>query len=203
MWSNLIVRMVPTVALCISPCAALLLAQVARDRLPGFADYKVNARFHGVPAKPRFTSPQELRPNRRASNDDRLPDLDERYRESVILDAQQGPNFAGRYTIAQWSCGTSCSSGVVVDARTGQLYRDLPYGTLVTSGNPDSKDHQYAGLSFRLDSSLLIAKGCFDMDERDSEGKPPDCDRRYYNWVPPRFKLLRRMPLPVPQYLKR
>ena len=185
MWCNLIVRVALTVGLCVSVCAVLLLAQVARDRLPGFMVYEVHARFQGALAKPRFTNPPELRPNHRISDDDLLPDLDERYRGSVSLDARQGPNFAGQHTIAQWSCGTSCSSSVVVDARTGQLYRDTPYGTLVTSGNPESKDHQYAGLLFRLDSSLLIVEGCFDVDERDSEGKPVDCNRSYYNWVPP------------------
>jgi hypothetical protein len=203
MWCNLIVRVVLRVGLCISVYAALLLAQVARDRLPVFMDYKVDARFQGAPAKPRFTNPPELRPNHRISDDDSLPDSDERYRGSVSLDARQGPNFAGQYTIAQWSCGTSCSSSVVVDERTGRLFRDTPYGTLVTSGNPESKDHQYAGLSFRLDSSLLIVEGCFDVDARDSAGKPADCNRSYYNWIPPRFTLLRRVPLPVPQYLKR
>lgn len=91
----------------------------------------------------------------------------------MIFDAQQGSNFAGHYTIAQWSCGYKLQLKCRRGCATGQLYRDTPYGILVTSGNPGSKDHHYAGLSFRLDSSLLIVEGCFDVDERDSEGQAP------------------------------
>ena len=80
-----------------------------RDRELRFEDFKVKVTFKGIPAKPRFTAPAELSPNQQESEGNLLPDADERYRGSVEVDATRGPNFAGRYTIAKWSCGTSCS----------------------------------------------------------------------------------------------
>jgi hypothetical protein len=177
-------------ALCAWVCGAQPPAR--RARLPRFEDFKVQLQFKGIPAKPRFTAPAELPQNHQPSDRDLLPDSDERYRGSVTLDAQQGPNFAGHYTIAQWSCGTGCSSSVVVDAETGQLYRHMPYGTLDTSGTA------YTGLSFRINSSLLIVEGCIDTDQTEQ----PDCSRSYYRWAPPRFVLLHKVRVPVPQWLK-
>jgi hypothetical protein len=123
---------------------ALLFASafVAAERVPRFEDFAVKPLFYAVPAKPRFTNEKDL-----------LPDSDDRYRESVAIDARRGPNFAGRYTLARWSCGVSCSSMVVVDASTGTIYRDAPFGTLEISGNPKAANHQYEGLVFRKDST--------------------------------------------------
>jgi hypothetical protein len=187
--SILSVRILATIILLTGLCGAA-------GRVPRFDDFAVKSLFRGSPVSPRFTNPRVVRPNLEA--DDRLPDADDRYRESVALDALRGPNFAGQYTIARWSCGTGCSSMVVVNAKTGTLYRDAPFGTLDTSGNPQSENHQYAGLSFQKDSSLLIIEGCFDADFRDAKGEPPDCNRSYYQWVSPRFKLLRKIPLAAP-----
>ena len=166
------VRTSLTVSLCMLIGAVQPPAQVTSRRVPQFGDYPVKARFSGVPAKPRFTNSS-----------------DQRYRESVSLVAAAGPNFAGFYTIAQWSCGTGCSVGVVVDARTGRLYR-MPYGTLDIM-NPGSSD--YGGLSFQLESSLLVVEGCTSVDQHEA-----GCGRSYYNWTPPRLILVRRMDLPVP-----
>ena len=33
-----------------------------------------------------------------------------------------GPNFAGRYTVISWGCGSPCVELAVVDARTGHVY---------------------------------------------------------------------------------
>ena len=174
----------------------------AADHTPAFGDFAAKPIFRGTPAEPQFTNPRQVLPNRQSGENDLLPDADDRYRTSVRLNAQRGPNFAGRYTIARWSCGTSCSSMVVVDAVTGVLYRDAPFGTLVTNGNPQSKLHEYSGLSFRKDSSLLVVEGCFDVDFREAEGKPTDCSRSYYQWIAPRFNLLRKIALPAPLWSK-
>jgi hypothetical protein len=37
------------------------------------------------------------------------------------------PNFGGAGAVVRWGCGTSCSSGVLIDGETGQVY-DLPLG---------------------------------------------------------------------------
>jgi hypothetical protein len=54
-------------------------AFIAAERIPRFEDFAVKPLFHGVPAKPRFTNEKDL-----------LPDSDDRYRESVAIDAQRG-----------------------------------------------------------------------------------------------------------------
>ena len=34
----------------------------------------------------------------------------------------QKPNFAGRYILTFWGCGTSCVQGAAIDAKTGKVY---------------------------------------------------------------------------------
>ena len=169
--------------------------------MPRFADFPVTPIFPGSPGRPRFTSPPHLHPGRDIREGDLPPDADDRYRSSVEYDAKHGPNFAGHYTIALWSCGTGCSSMVVVDAKTGTLYRDVPFGTLDINGNPAAKNHEYAGLRFRIDSSLLIVEGCRDADFRRAKGERPDCSRSYFQWMVPGFKFLRKIPLSPPTWL--
>src|SRR5215472_348597 len=98
MWCNLVVRALFILALCVCVCGAQPRAHKSR-RPPRFEDFKVQVRFNGTPAKPRFTAPAELPPSYQPSENDLLPDSDDRYRGSVTLAAQQGPNFAGHYTI--------------------------------------------------------------------------------------------------------
>lgn len=57
--------------------------------------------------------------------------------------AAAGPNFAGRYTVVVWGCGSPCQRFAVVDAKTGE----------VTFG-PRSLT---VGARYRLDSELLVA----------------------------------------------
>lgn len=39
-----------------------------------------------------------------------------------------GINFAGRYNLATWGCGTGCQSGVITDLSTGKVY-NIPSAT--------------------------------------------------------------------------
>lgn len=155
---------------------------------PQFNEYPVKQHYHGKIAVPKFTSPATFPPTYQPTAKDPMPDADPRARESVEFDAKSGPNFAGRYTIAGWSCGTGCVSLVVVDAQTGKLYRDCPFGTVDMYGHNEGPS-----LDFHVDSKLLIATGCFDVDFRASQGKPVICGRRYYKWEGSRFVLLHRV----------
>lgn len=118
--------------------------------LPGsdrdYADYGVHSVFHGRPAKPKFKP-----------GADTWPDADPRFRDSVEYQVSKGPNFAGAYTVVKTTCGTGCFYVVIVDARTGRIFEDLPF-RMVVVGQPN----QYRGLSFRLDSRLLIVEGFVD-----------------------------------------
>jgi len=152
-------------------CLAAIHAQGTRP--PAFADYPVAARWRGKPAAPRFDGAGE-------------PDSNQRARETIELQAEDGPNFAARFTIAHWSCDTGCFRMVVIEAPTGRVFRDMPFATLDIGYNHETEEHRYGGLSFRAASSLLVAEGCFDGETRDQ----PDCARRYYRWDGTKFLLL-------------
>lgn len=65
------------------------------------------------------------------------------YRTAIRYSVERvGINFAGKYSIAEWGCGSPCQDGVIVDADTGDIY-PLP-GLMM------------GGLEARKDSRLLI-----------------------------------------------
>jgi hypothetical protein len=124
-----------------------------------------------------------------------MPDSDQRARERIEVEAEAGPNFAARYTLAHWACGTGCFSLLVIDTATGAIYRDMPFASVDIGYDRETDEHRYGGLAFRSTSRLLIAEGCFDGEARERRGDPPDCARRYYRWEAPKFELLRSMPV--------
>src|SRR6185312_8457575 len=115
-----------TAAICLSALNA------QRGGAPAFEDSPSPGRYHGKPAAPRFDGPG-------------LPDSKERARESIELQAEEGPNFAGRFTIAHWSCDTGCFRIVVIETATGKLFRDMPFDTLDIGYNHDTEAHRYGG----------------------------------------------------------
>jgi hypothetical protein len=135
----------------IEGCYPLTMPDVAGFTVPGFEDFPATEVFTGR------TAPVDLR-SRRA----RL------FRTTLRQGAAAGPNFAGRYTIVGWGCGTSCISFAIVDAKTGRVF--FPPGIDVLSMdhvdvNPDEPDPQFTGLRYRLDSRLLIVLGAPNEDE--------------------------------------
>ena len=163
-------------------CFTCLAVSAQTPRAPAFEDYPVANRYRGKPLAPKFGGPQ-------------LPDSNERARETVELQAEDGPNFAGHFTIAHWSCDTGCFQIVVIDAMNGRLYRDMPFSTLDIGYDHDTEQHRYNGLSFRAASSLLVAEGCFDGEARTAKGQPADCARRYYRWDGSKFVILASLPV--------
>lgn len=161
-------------------CLATVYAQ--NPRLPVFEDYPVANRYRGKPAVPQFGSSG-------------LPDSDARARETVEIEAETGPNFAGHYTIARWGCDTGCFRIVVIDTPTGRVFRDMPFTTLDIGYDHDTEEHHYGGLSFRAASSLLVAEGCFNGEAHVAKGEPQDCARRYYKWDGMKFMLLKSVPV--------
>ena len=143
--------------------------------LPKFNAYPADRIFKGEPAKPQF------RPG-----EDHYSNGDGHFRSGVLFDAERGPNFAGHYTLARWTCGSGCSSAVVVDSLTGRLYRDMPFESLVLP----RLDLGLEPYSFRLDSRLLIVQGYFDIDVPSPK---TECSCRYYEWTGTAFKLLRKV----------
>ena len=106
-----------------------------------------------------------------------------------MFDAERGPNFAGHYTLAIWTCGSGCSSVAVVDSLTGKLYRGMPFGNLVLP----RLDLGLEPYSFRLDSRLLVVQGYFDLFDVEVPDNRAECSRRYYEWTGTSFKLLQKV----------
>jgi hypothetical protein len=76
--------------------------------------------------------------------------------------AAKGPNFAGRFTVVQWGCGSGCVSTVIVDAGNGTVYH-LPGAELGCTDLMCSMNmlcQQGGAPWYRLDSELLIVRHC-------------------------------------------
>jgi hypothetical protein len=130
-----------------------------------FVQYPVNDAFQGTPVAPKLTSARQRE-----------------FRSVLRSGAQQGPNFAGHYTVVIWGCGASCAQFAIVDAVTGRVY-DPPFDGM--TGDDGSGLLKGYGLHFRLSSSLLVAVGC---------PQEKDCATRFYEWSGDRLVLLKSEP---------
>ncbi|MFL6285869.1 MAG: hypothetical protein ACJ74Q_22235 [Pyrinomonadaceae bacterium] len=167
------------VALALCACAAATsavaggLVQARKSRpAPRFEDYPVREVYKGPVAPVRLDS-REAR----------------MFRTRLREDSRAGPNFAGRYTVVVWGCGTGCAQMGVVDARNGRVY----FPPVEYMDIPDMEDAEVRSRVFRLDSRLLvITKSLYD-----GQGTYM---AYYYLFDGGRFRLLRkaeeRMPPP-------
>lgn len=105
------------------------------------------------------------------------------FRTRIRQAVRKGPNFAGHYTIASWGCGSSCVSFALADRTTGRVY-DGPF-RILGYAIPYQYEGGWQELEYRLDSSLIIVRGC---------PEDADCATYYFEWAPPKWKLLRRAP---------
>ena len=70
-----------------------------------FEEFRVLEIFHGRPAEPVLnTSFARL------------------FRTRIQGAAKKGPNFAGKFTIAHWGCGTTCISIAIINEESGSVY---------------------------------------------------------------------------------
>lgn len=67
---------------------------------------------------------------------------------------KQAPNFANYYIVVSWGCGSSCQSGVIINAESGKII-----------GLPTSS----FGLEYKKDSRLLIVDPF--LDEEKTHGR--------------------------------
>jgi hypothetical protein len=64
---------------------------------------------------------------------------------TVLREGSAGPpNFAGRYRIVQWGCGSPCRTFGIVESATGRVY--MPEISAIS------------GIGYRRDSRLLIVE---------------------------------------------
>jgi hypothetical protein len=124
------------------------------SRHPRFSDYPVKSFHHGRTA---HVSP-----------------LYARRAKTGVWEAGKGrADFAGHFIVAVGSCGTSCRSISVIDAKTGRVYH---FGhTLIVS----AKEKRPA-VEYRLNSGLMILRGA--RNEKQS-----DRGTHYYEFRDGRF----------------
>lgn len=137
---------------------------VAPSDGPRFEDYPAGEVYKGPVAPVRLDS-------RRARM----------FRTRLREDSRTGPNFAGRYTVVIWGCGTGCAQMGVVDSQTGSVY----FPPVEYMDIPDMEDEAVRSQWFRLDSRLLrITQSSYD-----SAG---GYTAYYYLFERGRFRLLRK-----------
>jgi hypothetical protein len=140
-------------------------AQARRSRpAPRFEDYPVREVYRGPVATLRLDS-------KRARM----------FRTRLREDSRGGPNFAGRYAVVVWGCGTGCAQMGVVDSKTGRVY----FPPVEYMDIPDLEDAETRARWFRLDSRLLVIT----KDYYDGTG---GYTAYYYLFEGGRFRLLRK-----------
>ena len=91
--------------------------------------------------------------------------------------AKDGPNFAGRFVVEAFTCGSLCSGFVVVNVETAEIYF-APFN--VSYFCPDYKLR--TELVYRLDSRLLVVNGAIETyDPAKGEIDGP-CGKSYFEW---------------------
>jgi len=164
---NVLRRCIPM--LCI--LATSVWPQEARVTIPRFEDFSTTEKFESKPAPPKLVRPE-----------------DRMFRTRIRQGASKGPNFAGHYTIVEWGCGSGCLSIAVVDAKDGGIYpspfRILWWGRplIKYEGKFTAYEDGFQPLSYRVDSSLFIVRGC----PEDS-----NCASYFYELTRSQLKLIR------------
>jgi hypothetical protein len=109
------------------------------------------------------------------------------FRTRLTAALRQGVNFAGRYILTGWGCGTGCISGAIIDARTGRVYFPEPLGGMA-SGSTDDGGYVEEPLRFRKNSRLIILNGVPATPEGQKE---LSMGEYFYEWKNNRLRLVR------------
>lgn len=121
-----------------------------KNRAPTFGDFLIRDTYKGKSAHVRLGKKPEIL----------------LFRSVLRSAAAEQANFAGRYIIANWGCGTSCEVGMMIDAPTGEVYSPKEY---IAS----------RGVRYALDSALFIVDPPADDNPFDAIAR---LDVRYYVW---------------------
>jgi hypothetical protein len=149
---------------CIVPAYSVG-AQAQKSRpAPRFEDYPVREVYKGPVAPVRLESKKARM-----------------FRTRLREDSRGGPNFAGRYTVVVWGCGTGCAQMALVDARNGRVY----FPPVEYMDIPDMEDEAARSRVFRLDSRMLVVT----RNHYDGQGT---YTAYYFLFDGSRFRLLRK-----------
>jgi hypothetical protein len=169
-------------------------ALIADDTEDGWDENTI--RPSDIPADaPRFEDyPAKLYTGRNAAPDLKSHPQSRLYRTRLKAWSREKPNFAGRFILATWGCGTDCTQIAIIDAKTGRIFH--PRGATSNSAvnvhdalfQPGKSIWYGSGaVWYRLDSRLLVLIG-----------GPEDGDRGiwYFSWEKDHLVKLRFIPRP-------
>lgn len=105
---------------------------------------------------------------------------------SIRAESAKGPDFAGRFVVMQWSCGTSCSNAALVDTLSHKTHK-MPFVGVV--GCP-SVAVDRPTIQRRADSNLLIVRGSLEITFARGLFSEGPCGTFYYLWSAKRFRLI-------------
>lgn len=95
-------------------------------------------------------------------------------------------NFAGKYILTYWGCGSGCTQGAIIDAKTGNVFFPLELQG-VYAGGLSLGEHDM--LEYKNNSNLLVIYGYA------GGGFKPEIATHhgiyYYQWNGKAFKLLK------------
>ncbi len=107
---------------------------------------------------------------------------------------EEGVNFAGRYTLLSFGCGTGCAINGFVDARTGRAYFPnafIGWTGIVGDYDPPEGEDPW---TYHSDSRLLRAVGRPNIGRPGEERYGPS-GIYYYEWAKNRLRLVKFIPV--------
>lgn len=104
------------------------------------------------------------------------------YRTRLGEASRQPPNFAGRFVLTYWGCGTACVTGAVYDALTGRV-TDIPFS--ICCAQPSAPN--FNAIEFRPNSRLVIFAGM-------RNEQPGDMGAHFYEFTGAGFRHLLSVP---------
>jgi len=111
------------------------------------------------------------------------------YRTRLREGARRAVNFAGRYKLHTWSCGTGCLQTAFIDAKTGEVFFPAELdGFIVCFYDPKPVDDLEEALKFQRGSRLIIMSGYPTSERGNAE---PKKGLYYYEWTGRELKLLK------------
>ncbi len=106
--------------------------------------------------------------------------------------AKDGPNFAGRFVVEAFTCGSLCSGFVVVNVETAEIYSS-PFDVSYFCSDYKLRTE----LVYRLDSRLLVVNGAiktYDPAKGEIDGP---CGKSYFEWDGHTLKQIRGSAIPA------
>ena len=97
-------------------------------------------------------------------------------------------NFAGKFILSQWGCGTACVQAALIDALTGEVYFPEVLQGVTQGYNELFANHEI--LEFKKNSNLLMIYGVAGNDFKE-ESKDFAQGISYYEWTGKDFCLLK------------